>query len=102
MVEKVMKELEKELDMVQVSNDGRLVSPWLLTTRWHEYVAAFDTPAKEIRGRVALPQPDKGDEEDFRTLKDMVEAYFQEAVSLIDSMDELVLQRLNSPDPMKQ
>lgn len=65
MVEKVMKELEKELDTVQVSNNGQLVSPWLLTTRWHEYVAAFDTPTKEICGRVALPQLDKEDEEDF-------------------------------------
>jgi len=32
MVEKTMKELEKEQDTIQASGDHQLVSPWLLTT----------------------------------------------------------------------
>ena len=99
MVEKTMKELEKEQDTIQASGNHRLVSPWLLTTRWHEYVADFDIPAKELCRRVALPRPD---EEDYRTLMDVVEVYFREAEALIDGTDELVLQRLNSPDPAKK
>ena len=39
---------------------------------------------------------------DIEALSAAGETYFQEATSLIDSTDELVLQRLNSPDPAKQ
>ncbi|KAG6328002.1 hypothetical protein ID866_11087 [Astraeus odoratus] len=89
MVEKVMKELQKELDMVEAPSDQRLVSPWLLTTRWHEYVESLNTPIRELCCQVALPQPQ---EKDFETLINMVELYFQNAVDLIKSTDELVLQ----------
>ncbi|KAI6045902.1 hypothetical protein EDC04DRAFT_2598478 [Pisolithus marmoratus] len=38
---------------------------------------------------------------DIPGLKDVVEAYYEEAIPLLDRTGELVLQRLNSPDPIK-
>jgi Orsellinic acid/F9775 biosynthesis cluster protein D len=99
MVEQLMKEVNKELNMVQVPSDHRLVSPWLLTTQWHKYVESYNTSIEVLRGRVAFPQPQ---EEDYYTLIHSVELYFQKAVDLIENTDELVLQRLNSPDPIKK
>ena len=93
------KELENELRMVQVPKDRRLVSPWLLTTSWHTYVESLNLPIDQLCRLVALPQPQ---EKAVETLSAAVETYFQEAISLIDSTDELVLQRLNSPDPVKK
>ncbi|KAI6019570.1 hypothetical protein EDC04DRAFT_2901767 [Pisolithus marmoratus] len=41
------------------------------------------------------------DEEQYKTLAKSIQLYFEEAVSLIETTDELVLQRLNSPYPNK-
>ncbi|KAI5980650.1 hypothetical protein EDC04DRAFT_2522496, partial [Pisolithus marmoratus] len=92
----LLKELEPTLQVIQTPLDGRMVSPWLLTTRWHEHMAGKDI--KKLCSLVALPKNNDGD---IPGLRDAVEAYYEEALSLLDRTGELVLQRLNSPDPMK-
>ncbi|KAI6158487.1 hypothetical protein EDD17DRAFT_1488651 [Pisolithus thermaeus] len=96
LVDSLLKELEPTLQVVQVPLDGRMVSPWLLTTRWHEHMAGKDI--KQLCSLVALP---KNNDADIPGLRDAVEAYYEEALSLLDRTGELVLQRLNSPDPTK-
>ncbi|KAF8417617.1 hypothetical protein L210DRAFT_3427928, partial [Boletus edulis BED1] len=100
MVAKLMEELNEELKVVQVPTDHRLVSPWLRTTRWHQHVSTLATSTEKLRTSIALPRP-QTDEACCKNLQHLVECYFKEAVELIDSTDELVLQRLNSPDPTK-
>ena len=95
---RLMEELREQLKNVQAPTDHRLVSPWLCTTRWHEYVAGRGISIKDLRRSIALPQ---SDELKYKDLHAIVEDYFQEALALIESTDELVLQRLNSPDPVK-
>ncbi|KAI6035743.1 hypothetical protein EDC04DRAFT_2604933 [Pisolithus marmoratus] len=96
LVDSLLKELEPTLQVVQTPLDGRMVSPWLLTTQWHEHMAGKDI--KQLCSLVALPKNNDGD---IPGLRDAVEAYYEEALSLLDKTGELVLQRLNSPDPMK-
>ncbi|KAF8425053.1 hypothetical protein L210DRAFT_3509366 [Boletus edulis BED1] len=100
MVTTLMAELNKELEVVRIPTDGRLVSPWLRTTRWHEHIAATSTSIDDLRTRIALPRP-QIEETCCKNLQQLVEQYFQEALELIDTTDELILQRLNSPDPAK-
>ncbi|KAF8120689.1 hypothetical protein EV363DRAFT_1188557, partial [Boletus edulis] len=100
MVTTLMAELNKELEVVQIPTDNRLVSPWLRTTRWHEHVAATSMSIDDLRTKIALPRPQR-EEPCCKNLQQLVEQYFQEALELIDTTDELVLQRLNSPDPAK-
>ncbi|KAI5984020.1 hypothetical protein EDC04DRAFT_2914565 [Pisolithus marmoratus] len=53
---------------------------------------------KQLCSLVTLPKNNDGD---MPGLRDAVEAYYEEALSLLDRTGELVLQRLNSPDPIK-
>ncbi|KAI5985430.1 hypothetical protein EDC04DRAFT_2913772 [Pisolithus marmoratus] len=101
LADKLLGELEEQLKTVRVPKDNRLVSPWLLTTRWHEWARWLRKPTEELRAMVALPRPSLPEEEHYKTLVETIELYFEEAVTMIDSTDELVLQRLNSPDPVK-
>ena len=99
MTAKLMEELNKQLENdVQAPTDHRLVSPWLRTTRWHEYVAGSGFSTDQLRRSIALPRPN---EADYKELHTILEDYFQGALALMDTTDELVLQRLNSPDPAK-
>ncbi|KAG6382208.1 hypothetical protein JVT61DRAFT_861 [Boletus reticuloceps] len=100
MITTLMAELDKELEVVQIPTDNRLISPWLRTTRWHEHVAATSMSIDNLRAGVALPRPET-EEPCCKKLQQLVEQYFQEALELIDTTDELILQRLNSPDPAK-
>lgn len=93
------KELEEELQTVHIPKDRRLISPWLLTTGWHTYVESLNLTTELACQLVALPQ---SHEKGVEALSTAVETYFQEALCLIDDTDELVLQRLNSPDPTKR
>ncbi|KAI5996052.1 hypothetical protein EDC04DRAFT_2612929 [Pisolithus marmoratus] len=97
LVDSLLKELEPTLQVIQTPLDGHMVSPWLLTTQWHEHMAGKDI--KKLCSLVALPKNNDGD---IPGLRDAVEAYYEEALSLLDRTGELVLQRLNSPDPMKR
>ncbi|KAI6097262.1 hypothetical protein F5141DRAFT_1294896 [Pisolithus sp. B1] len=102
LVNKLLKELGEQLDTVQVPTDGRLVTPWLLTTRWNEWAKWFKKPTDKLCALVALPRLSSPNEEHYGTLAESVRSYFEEAATLIDTTDELVLQRLNSPDPAKE
>ncbi|KAI6009801.1 hypothetical protein EDC04DRAFT_2581486 [Pisolithus marmoratus] len=101
LVDNLLKELDQELKTVQVPTDHHLVSPWLLTTHWHEWARWFRKPTEELRALVSPPHLSVPDEEQYKTLAKSIQLYFEEAVSLIDTTDELVLQRLNSPYPNK-
>ncbi|KAG1854259.1 hypothetical protein F4604DRAFT_1591328, partial [Suillus subluteus] len=92
----IMKDMESVLQVVEAPQDERKVSPWLLTTCWHEHLAGQQ--ADDLMGLVAIP---KEDDELMPQLKKHVYAYFEGALALLSTTDELTLQRLNSPDPMK-
>ncbi|KAI6100652.1 hypothetical protein F5141DRAFT_1066225 [Pisolithus sp. B1] len=102
LVDKLLKELGEQLNTVQVPTDGRLVTPWLLTTRWNEWAKWLKKPTEELRALVALPRSSTAEEEHYKMLPECIQLYFEEALALIDTTDELVLQRLNSPDPAKE
>ncbi|KAI6016334.1 hypothetical protein BKA83DRAFT_4497956 [Pisolithus microcarpus] len=97
LVDLLLKELEPTLQVVQTPLDNRMVSPWLLTTQWHEHMAGKDI--KQLCSLVTLP---KNDDDFVPGLRDAVEAYYEESITLLDRTGELVLQRLNSPDPTKR
>ena len=96
---RLSEELEEELCIVHAPRDHCLVSPWLLLTGWHTYVESLNLPMECVCQLVALPCSHSGD---IKALSAAVEIYFQGATLLIDSTDELVLQRLNLPNPGKQ
>ena len=56
MVDKLMKELDGQPEVVQVVSDDRLISPWLLTTRWHEHVASVGEATEQQQSWVSLPR----------------------------------------------
>ncbi|KAI6043201.1 hypothetical protein EDC04DRAFT_2891230 [Pisolithus marmoratus] len=58
-------------------------------------------PTEELHAMVALPRPSLPEEEHYKTLVETIKLYFEQAVTMINSTNELVLQRLNSPDPVK-
>ncbi|KAI6007807.1 hypothetical protein EDC04DRAFT_2611325 [Pisolithus marmoratus] len=83
LVDSLLKELEPTLQAIQTPLDGCMVA---------------GKDIKQLCSLVALPKNDDGD---IPGLKDVVEAYYEEAIPLLDRTAELVLQRLNSPDPTK-
>ena len=95
----LMKDLEGQLENVLVPADHRLITPWLRTTRWHEYVAGSGLSIDWLRQSIMLPQRN---EVDCTNLRHIMESYFRQALELLDRTDELVLQRINSPDPIKR
>lgn len=76
------------------TKDARLISPWLLSTKWHQFVANLDTSA--LRALVALPKPSE-----FPGLSTTVKFYCARNLELIAQIDMITLQHLNTPDPMK-
>jgi hypothetical protein len=97
LIQSIMKEIEPTLQVLQIPQDNREISPWLLTTRWHEHIAGLES--SHLCKLVCLP---KDNEADMPKLKENVKAYFEEALELLPTTDELILKRLNSPDPVKQ
>src|SRR5882757_6351388 len=93
-IDRMRKEMEEVTSVELVPQEGRMVSPWLLTTEWHKHVAGHDVPA--LRKLVEIP---KANDAEMPGLQSAVEAYFEHALTLLDTTDELILQRLNSPDP---
>ncbi|KAI6040088.1 hypothetical protein EDC04DRAFT_2602735 [Pisolithus marmoratus] len=79
LVDSLLKEPEPTLQVIQTPLDGHM-------------------DIKQLCSLVTLP---KNNDEDIPRLRDGVEAYYEEALSLLDRTGELVLQGLNSPDPMK-
>ncbi|KAH9828612.1 uncharacterized protein C8Q71DRAFT_719204, partial [Rhodofomes roseus] len=74
--------------------DSREISPWLLSTHWHEHTAPFSP--SQLRHLVLAPSANE-----FPSLFKTVESYFMDCVGLIEGTDLLVLQKLNTDDPLK-
>ena len=96
-INRLRKEMAKVTRVEQVPQESRMVSPWLMTTKWHEHVAGHDISM--LRKLVEIP---KADDPDMPHLQEAVEEYFRHAQTLLEVTDELILQRLNSPDPIKE
>ncbi|KAG2045750.1 hypothetical protein BDR06DRAFT_1015331 [Suillus hirtellus] len=96
-IDKMRKEMADVIRVEQVPQEKRMVSPWLLTTKWHEHVAGHDVAT--LRRLVEFP---KVDDPIMPKIAHGVEAYFDGALRLLEVTDELILQRLNSPDPLKE
>lgn len=94
MVAKLQGEMSGLLQVNVTAQNARNISPWLLTTRWHEHVEGQDRT--ELLQLVAIPK-----EDEFPGLKDLVLQYMKQATDLIGFTGELALQRLNTPDPAK-
>jgi hypothetical protein len=74
--------------------NARQVSPWLLTTKWHMHVAGYDPG--ELKALVATPKKDE-----LPGLSNAIKELFQMGKDAMKRCPELVLQRLNTPDPAK-
>jgi len=92
-IQRMREEMMQVIDVEQTPQDMRMVSPWLMTTKWHEHVAGHDVAA--LRKLVEIPQ-------DMPRLKEAVQRYFEKALDLLSNTDELILMRLNSPNPVKE
>jgi hypothetical protein len=91
--------LEEQMDSIIVPDDttnpdARSVSPWLLTTHWHEHVQGYSV--EELLKLISLPR-----EEEFPGLRGALLLYLQEAQDLMPQISELVLQRINTSNPAK-
>ncbi|KAJ7105805.1 hypothetical protein C8R44DRAFT_942367 [Mycena epipterygia] len=77
--------------------NARMISPWLMRTRWHEHILPYRPHSAELRELVAIPNS----HDPLAALHESVTQYFFRATALIDGTDELVLQKLNSKNPDK-
>jgi hypothetical protein len=73
------------------------ISPWLLSTGWHLHAAAYQH--SDIQHLTELP---KNKEDPLMRIVEAVHCLIAHAVALIPLTPELVLQLLNSPDPIKE
>jgi Orsellinic acid/F9775 biosynthesis cluster protein D len=73
--------------------DVRNMAPWLRITRWSEHIKGHKVT--DLRALVSTPS-------EYQGLREGLDHLFEKAASLFDSTPLLVLQRLNSPDPLKQ
>jgi hypothetical protein len=78
-----------------VTPNSRMISPWLMRVGWHLYVKEHD--AQQLCDLVAMPKAPE-----FPGLQTAIQQYFERATALIEQTDELVLQRLNTADPVKR
>ena len=96
-IDRLRKEMAEVTRVEEVAQENRMISPWLMTTKWHEHVAGHDISM--LRKLVEIP---KADDPEMPHLQEAVEEYFIHAQTLLKVTDELILQRLNSPDPIKE
>lgn len=75
--------------------NARMISPWLMRTGWHLYADGKDP--KQLKAYVSMPQ-----QGEFDGLHTNILEYCDYATNLMDSTDELVLQRINTSDPTKE
>jgi hypothetical protein len=83
-----------EREYADGEQDARQISPWLLSTRWHEHIEGYDT--KELMDLAKVPSKDE-----FPGLHAGLEHLFALALEAVDELPELVLQKLNTPDAAK-
>jgi hypothetical protein len=75
--------------------DARVVTPWLRAVQWHEHIQAF--PTNKLRDLVEMPST----RDPLYGLKEGVLNLFHTAYRIIPKTDLLILQRLNTDDPLK-
>ncbi|KAF6745295.1 hypothetical protein DFP72DRAFT_1077733, partial [Ephemerocybe angulata] len=80
-------------DTAGPSSDARLVGPFILQSRFHQYIKGHSV--KELRQLVGRPQPD---EADMHRLSDTISAYMEHATALMDRTNAHVLRKINSSD----
>jgi hypothetical protein len=96
-IDRMRKEMAEVTRVEQIPQEKRMVNPWLLTTKWHEHVAGHEVAT--LRKLVEIP---KVDDPIMPDIAKAVETYFESALVLLETTDELILQRLNSFDPLKE
>jgi len=74
--------------------NSRQISPWLLSTCWHEHIDGYNT--EELRKLVAIPS-----KTEFPGLHEGLQLLYEFGLEAMDELPELVLQKLNTPDPAK-
>ena len=99
----IIRDLRRQINLATASHgipqDERVISPWLRFTKWHEHVAGHDS--KTLMKLVEIP--DKHDMDPWAPgIRNAIETYFNEALALLPVTEELILQRLNSPDPQSE
>lgn len=77
--------------------NSRLISPFLLRSHWHKLVQPYTEQISQLCDLVAMPKDDE-----FPELQGHIHTYFDRATRLLDHTEDLVLQRVNSPDPDKE
>jgi hypothetical protein len=95
-VDRVREQMAAALQTPHLRNqeDQRCISPWLLTTKWHEHVHGYDV--QELCNLVAFPA-----KAEYPGLSTAVQEYFGEATDDMETLQELTLQNLNTADPVK-
>ncbi|KAF8633670.1 hypothetical protein AX17_004413, partial [Amanita inopinata Kibby_2008] len=93
--DKIHAQTKGHLDMTQPIDDARLLSPWLSSTRWHEHIK--DYSVTELKALIA---PSKDDRE-YPGLHQSLHHLLFGAAKQISTLPELILQKLNTPDPAK-
>jgi hypothetical protein len=94
--DKIIQKIHNDLAEVLAVNvkpaNSRNISPWLLSTHWHEHVQPYN--AEELLQVIKISSKDE-----FTELRNLVTLYMETAVSLIKYTSELTLQKLNTADP---
>ena len=99
-IRQVRKEVMQMDVIYQTPQDEHLISPWLHTTHWHQHTDLFQDKSV-LRELVRIPDHED-DDLDAPGIKKAVQKYFNMALELLPLTDELVLKKLNSPDPAKK
>jgi hypothetical protein len=95
MIAKLEAETDSLVEGEASSPNSRMISPWMLTTRWHEHIQGFEVA--ELKSLIALPK-----EPALQGLHALMRRYMEKATDLLQSTSELALQRLNTADPAKE
>ncbi|KAE9382620.1 hypothetical protein BT96DRAFT_1010325 [Gymnopus androsaceus JB14] len=80
----------------QYTDNSRLTSPWLLRTKWPLIVGSYNVP--DLMNLCSQPTADDGL---FAKASDIVTMMNSQAVDMIDLLDELILQKINTADSTK-
>ena len=95
-VQELRNDIAKVIPDSQFPKDNRLISPWLLTTRWHEHVTGYNVAF--LHSLVSI----KNIKQCIPAISAATLNYFNEVIGILPATDELVLKKLNSPDPQKR
>ncbi|KAG1855255.1 hypothetical protein F4604DRAFT_1590815, partial [Suillus subluteus] len=86
-IDKMRKEMADVIRVEQVPQEKRMVSPWLLTTKWHEHVAGHDVGT--LRKLVEFP---KADDLIMPDISHGVEMYFDGALRLLEDLLDAIIE----------